>query len=97
MTATTVGYGDIAPVTLTGRLIAIFLMIFGIGLLGLVTSSVATYFMVNKKEVEEDSTVSFLKNQVSKIDELSDKEIERLVTLLNSYRRGNEDDRGSLQ
>lgn len=89
VTATTVGYGDISPETIIGRLIAIFLMIFGIGLLGLVTSSIATYFLQTKQK-EEDSTIVFLKSQISRIDELSDKEMERLIAILTSYRRDNQ-------
>ncbi|MFB1051851.1 TrkA family potassium uptake protein [Paraliobacillus sp. JSM ZJ581] len=39
-TVTTVGYGDYSPITLGGRLIAIFLYIFGIGLIGVVIGKV---------------------------------------------------------
>jgi len=45
VTATTVGYGDISPASLGGRLIALALMTVGIGLLGLITASVATFFL----------------------------------------------------
>jgi voltage-gated potassium channel len=45
VTATTVGYGDIAPVTLAGRAVAVVLMIVGIGTLGMITGSIATYFV----------------------------------------------------
>jgi len=45
VTATTVGYGDIAPRTSLGRLIAAVLMLTGIGTLGMITGSIATYFI----------------------------------------------------
>jgi voltage-gated potassium channel len=40
-TTTTVGYGDIAPQTGAGRLLASCLMLFGIGLVGVVASSLS--------------------------------------------------------
>ena len=40
-TVTTVGYGDAYPVTLTGRLAALALMLTGIALLGVVTAAVS--------------------------------------------------------
>ncbi|KPI34110.1 Ion transport 2 domain protein [Actinobacteria bacterium OV450] len=44
-TLTTVGYGDVAPVTAAGRLIATTLMIFGLGLLGAVTGSFSSWLI----------------------------------------------------
>lgn len=51
----TVGYGDHYPVTLEGRLVATLLMIMGIGLMGVVTAAVASWFL---KSAEEDSRAS---------------------------------------
>lgn len=44
-TVTTVGYGDVYPVTLVGRLIATALMVVGISLVGVVTAAVAAWFV----------------------------------------------------
>jgi voltage-gated potassium channel len=48
-TVTTVGYGDIYPVTTGGRIIAIFLMLTGIGTLGLYTAAIASYVLKQKE------------------------------------------------
>jgi voltage-gated potassium channel len=63
-TISTVGYGDRYPVTVEGRLVAATLMVTGIALLGVVTASIAAWFVENvrrageqvSEEVEEVST-----------------------------------------
>lgn len=52
-TVTTVGYGDYAPVTTTGRFIAAGLMIGGISLIGVVTATIASWIV--EQVAEEDS------------------------------------------
>jgi len=51
-TLSTVGYGDRYPVTLEGRLVAATLMVAGIALLGVVTGSIATWFVENLRRAE---------------------------------------------
>ena len=51
-TVTTVGYGDKYPVTAQGRLIAAGLMLTGIAVLGVVTASVASWFIQNLQTVQ---------------------------------------------
>ena len=51
-TVTTVGYGDRYPTTAEGRLLAVLLMITGISLVGVITASVAAWFV---KMSQEDS------------------------------------------
>jgi len=45
VTMTTVGYGDFTPVSAAGRAIAVVLMVVGIALLGVITASVASWFV----------------------------------------------------
>ncbi len=48
VTITTVGYGDIYPVTVGGRIVASIVMLIGIGLLGVFTAIIASVFVDNK-------------------------------------------------
>jgi voltage-gated potassium channel len=63
-TVSTVGYGDRYPVTVEGRIVAAALMVAGIALLGVVTASIAAWFVESlrrageqvSEDVEEVST-----------------------------------------
>jgi len=55
-TVTTVGYGDVVPVTDTGRIIAIFYMLFGITMLGISLSVLSTRFYKKKYKNEKEIT-----------------------------------------
>lgn len=55
VTITTVGYGDLYPITGTGRIIASGLMIAGIALVGSVTATLASWFVDRIKEVDEQA------------------------------------------
>ncbi|QEU94602.1 potassium channel family protein [Streptomyces kanamyceticus] len=65
-TMTTVGYGDHAPTTGLGRVIAVGLMLSGIALLGVVTANIAAWFIARfeKDDVEE-------RRQTAAIEELT--------------------------
>ena len=49
VTVTTVGYGDVTPLSPTGRFVAAILMVTGIGTIGLLASSVASVLVVQKE------------------------------------------------
>ena len=63
-TVTTVGYGDRFPMTAGGRGVAVALMIAGIALFGVITATIAAYF-VEQEEEQSDSAVA------AKLDEIS--------------------------
>jgi len=64
VTITTVGYGDIYPITLGGRIVATVLMLVGIGSFGLITASVATLFIDRMFKGENGKMKVNLKNHI---------------------------------
>ena len=73
-TVTTVGYGDVYPVTNTGRVIAVLLMIGGISLVGVVTAALASWIIQRVAEEEtvlQAATVAHIEELRSEIRALS--------------------------
>lgn len=62
-TITTVGYGDTYPVTTTGRLVAVALMVGGIALLGVVTATLASW-LVQRVSAEAEADQAATRAQV---------------------------------
>jgi len=87
VTITTVGYGDIAPVTGEGRVVASGLMLVGVAVFGVATASVAAWFVrltsatSEKKEAESAarnaSELKKLRHKVSSLEEKLDVLVER--------------------
>ncbi|SHE93199.1 voltage-gated potassium channel [Seinonella peptonophila] len=94
VTTTTVGYGDISPVTLGGRMIAVVLMFTGIGLIGSVTASIATHFMEYLKIPQEITgedrvrrdLIELIEKKLEEIEELSDEEYKTLLAMIETMR-----------
>ena len=68
-TVTTVGYGDNVPTTVAGRLVAAFVMLFGIGFLTVITAAITSTF-VSRSRVEQKSgeDASSTAEQLRRID-----------------------------
>jgi voltage-gated potassium channel len=60
VTVTTVGYGDRFPITPLGQGIAVLLMLVGIGLIGTITATVASFFVSEQRDAREDELVARL-------------------------------------
>lgn len=58
VTVTTVGYGDITPITRIGRLVAVMLMVTGIGTIGMLASQVSAAIIARKEEEIEEEAVA---------------------------------------
>jgi voltage-gated potassium channel len=70
VTATTVGYGDVSPVTVEGRIIAVLLMLTGIGVIGIFTATVASFFFEQEQESETAALAARLDSIERKLDSL---------------------------
>jgi voltage-gated potassium channel len=57
VTVTTVGYGDIYPTSVAGRIIAIIVMLAGVAFLAVLTATIASYF-VKTDRGEEHATIT---------------------------------------
>ena len=78
-TVTTIGYGDLYPISVTGRVIAVLLMIGGISLIGVVTASLASWIVQRVAETDRASQAA----TAAQIDELR----EEVRTLVEELRR----------
>ena len=56
VTLTTVGYGDIYPLTLGGRIFTFFILILGLGIVGIPAGLIASALTAVRRKEENDST-----------------------------------------
>lgn len=68
VTVTTVGYGDISPATGIGRVMAIVLMIFGIGFISMLTGTITSFFANRATENRTESESKELEDIISDMD-----------------------------
>ena len=88
VTATTVGYGDISPASTLGRITAATLMIVGIGFIGMLTGTIATFFLSNNEECKsyKDDVISDVKTKLDDFDNLTREDIKNIYKVLDSLK-----------
>jgi voltage-gated potassium channel len=59
-TVTTVGYGDLTPSSVQGRIVAMVVMLFGIGFLSVLTATVASRFVKTERGDETEAILAAL-------------------------------------
>lgn len=79
VTVTTVGYGDIVPVSLFGKWIAILLMLVGISTIGMLTSTLTNFFV--KENPDEQIQFDKLQDELSSQRILIEKQSEKIEEL----------------
>ena len=85
VTITTVGYGDITPLTTLGRVVAGLLMLLGLGLIATITAIVSAKFIQNYVDGHTNDDVleklQELETEIEKIEELEDNVLGKLEEL----------------
>jgi voltage-gated potassium channel len=70
VTVTTVGYGDEYPTTIDGRIIAMVVMVFGIGFLSVLTATIASRFVKTERSDETQAMLAALTRLEAELAEL---------------------------
>ncbi len=82
VTVTTVGYGDVVPVSLIGRVFGSLIILMGIGLFSMITASFAAFF-ISRQEEEIVSTEEDLRQRVDRLEDhltTIESKLDRLLT-----------------
>ena len=68
ITVSTVGYGDVSAHTTLGKLLSILMALGGVGMFGVLTSSITSYFQEENEALQEE--VADMKQQLNRIERM---------------------------
>lgn len=83
--ATTIGFGDIYVTTTIGRLLTIFISIYGIFVVAIVPGVVVSYYLEYLK-IQERETISVFMEKLEKLPELSEEELREISEKVRNLR-----------
>ena len=89
VTATTVGYGDTYPVTTSGKFLAVFLMLTGIGFVGTLTSTITSFFLSphgGEALPYREEEIEAIKKKLDDLSSMTDEDIDTMAALLKTLR-----------
>ena len=90
--ATSIGYGDLTSVTVLGRIITVFLSIYSIAVIAIVTAVITSFFTDVARFRASDSAREFV-DELEHLPELSKEELEDLSRRVKEFHKNNK--RGS--
>lgn len=84
--ATTIGFGDICVTTGIGRIITVFVAMYGILMTAMVPGVVVSYYMEYLK-IREKETISIFLEKLEQLPELSKEELEQLSQRVREFEK----------
>ena len=87
-TATSIGYGDQVAVTVIGRIIAVMLSVYSIGVIAIFTAVITSFFTDLARFRANDSARAFL-DDLEHLPELSKEELEKLSQKVKDFEKEN--------
>jgi voltage-gated potassium channel len=99
-TLLTVGYGDIYPITITGKILGILISFLGVGMVAIPTGIISAGFVEQYQKLktvgnlEEEENIHFIRVKLTEKDKWSDKRISELslprdMMIVSIQRKGN--------
>jgi voltage-gated potassium channel len=91
-TVTTVGYGDIVPTSIAARIMGMFLMVVGIGVMAAFISQVSATLVESRMKRGSEkgdfrtAIITEIKSRIDNIDEMNESELSLLIQTIQSLR-----------
>lgn len=91
VTFTTVGYGDVLLKTPLGKTIAVLLMIIGIGVIGVITTTLTLYIVNGERRKSrptyKDEVIENIKEKLDNYEELTNEDLDFIISIIKSLKK----------